>query len=195
MSASAEMEKWEHVALLDHRDRDLQRSHPNAAVSHQAFARYFLVEGSAEKGGEGDGSDQRALEGAYVRRNQPGNHTEGVLGRSYAVERGALTKNGEACGAVGGPDPRDEAGRKALAQAGLDAGEIGGETIARDTLPPAFVERVEGVKHLLFAARLALEKLDVVDEQHVDIAEVRFERLGTARVQGRKEGVGSSAVT
>ncbi len=55
--------------------------------------------------------------------------------------------------------------------------------------PPAFVERVEGVKHLLFAARLALEKLDVVDEQHVDIAEVRFERLGTARVQGRKEGV------
>ncbi len=132
MSASAEMEKWEHVASWTIAIVTCNGRTPTQPFRDQAFARYFLVEGSAEKGGEGDGSDQRALEGAYVRRDQPGNHTEGVLGRSYAVERGALTKNGEACGAVGGRDIRDEAGRKALAQAGLDAGEIGGETIARD---------------------------------------------------------------
>ena len=37
-------------------------------------------------------------------------------------------------------------------------------------LAAALVERVEGVEELLFGVLLALEELDVVDEQHVEVA-------------------------
>ena len=37
------------------------------------------------------------------------------------------------------------------------------------------MQRVEGVEELLLGPRLALEELDVVDQQHVDVAEAGLE--------------------
>ncbi len=42
------------------------------------------------------------------------------------------------------------------------------------------MQGVEGVEELLLGLRLALEELDVVDEQHVDVAEARLEVVGVA---------------
>ncbi len=60
---------------------------------------------------------------------------------------------------------------------------IGGE----HDLPAAVVEGVEGVKELLLGPGLALEELDVVEEQDVDVAEARLEALGLAAAEGAEE--------
>ena len=57
-------------------------------------------------------------------------------------------------------------------------GELAGEPIGgEDELAPAFVEGVEGVEELVLGVPLALEELDVVDEQHVEIAIAALELL------------------
>ena len=53
---------------------------------------------------------------------------------------------------------------------------VGGE----HELAAALVERVEGVEELLLGARLALEELDVVDEQDVGVAVALLEALDSA---------------
>ena len=44
-----------------------------------------------------------------------------------------------------------------------------------DELAAGLVERVEGVEELLLGLGLALQELDVVDEQDVGVAEARLE--------------------
>ncbi len=51
------------------------------------------------------------------------------------------------------------------------------------------MERVEGVKELLLGPHLALEELDVVDEQDVGVAKARLEVLGALRLDGGHECV------
>ncbi len=46
------------------------------------------------------------------------------------------------------------------------------------------------MEELLLGSGLALEELDVVDEQHVDVAEARLEAVGAARPRAREELVG-----
>ena len=58
------------------------------------------------------------------------------------------------------------------------------------SLAAGLVERVEGVKELLLAARLALEELDVVDQQHVDVAEARLEVVEAAAASAARNCVG-----
>ena len=49
--------------------------------------------------------------------------------------------------------------------------ELAGDAVGReDQLAARLVEGVEGVEELLFGGALALEELDVVDQQHVDVA-------------------------
>ena len=91
-------------------------------------------------------------------------------------------------GRSGGLDVGDEAGLEALAQAVLERlqvvrGAVGGE----HDLAPAVVEGVEGVEELLLGAGLALEELDVVDEQHVDVAEAALKHLGAAFAERAEE--------
>ena len=63
---------------------------------------------------------------------------------------------------------------------------VGGE----DDLAARLVQGVEGVEELLLGARLALEELDVVDEEHVDIAVAGLEALAAGGAQGGDELVG-----
>ena len=110
-----------------------------------------------------------------------------LVGELDAVVLGALAQDRQARGEVGRLDVGDEAGLEALAQAVLErlqvaAGAVGGE----HDLAAAVVERVEGVEELLLGLGLALEELDVVDEQHVDVAEARLEGLGADRRRARR---------
>src|SRR5258708_6189534 len=89
---------------------------------------------------------------------------------------------------VGGAEgPRLEA----VAQAVLEGLEVAGRAVgAQHDLAATVVERVEGVEELLLGAGLALEELDVVEEQHVDVAESALEGLGAALAEGCQELVG-----
>ena len=75
---------------------------------------------------------------------------------------------------VGRPDVGDQAGLEALAQPVLQRAHVARQAVGGEhELRAGAVERVEGVEELLLGARLALEELDVVDEQHVDVAVAR----------------------
>ena len=54
------------------------------------------------------------------------------------------------------------------------------------------VQRVEGVDELLLGALLALEHLDVVDQQRVELAVARLEELGPVAPQGADELAGEA---
>ena len=74
-------------------------------------------------------------------------------------------------GEVGRRDVGDEAGLEALAQAVLERAEVARQAVGGEhELAAGLVERVERVEELLLGLRLALEELDVVDQQHVDVA-------------------------
>jgi hypothetical protein len=67
----------------------------------------------------------------------------------------------------------DESPLEARAQAVFDVAELLGRTVAGDDdLLLLLVQRVEGVEELLLHALLAGQELYVVDEQHVDRAEL-----------------------
>ena len=81
----------------------------------------------------------------------------------------ALAEDRAARGEVGRLDVGHEAGLEALAQAILERVEIAREAVGRQhELGAGALERVEGVEELLLGTRLALEELDVVDEQDAD---------------------------
>ena len=85
---------------------------------------------------------------------------------------------------------RDEPGLEALTQPLLDAGEPARQAVAGEhELTPRVVERVEGVEELLLGLRLAGEELDVVDQQHVDVAVEVLEALERLTVERRDEAV------
>ena len=104
---------------------------------------------------------------------------------------GALAQDRQARGEVGRLDVGDEAGLEALAQAVLERLQVCGRAVGGEhDLAAAVVEGVEGVEELLLGLRLALEELDVVDEQHVDVAEARLEAVGLPVRERAEELVG-----
>ena len=69
--------------------------------------------------------------------------------------------------------------------------ELARDAVGReDQLAARLVEGVEGVEELLLGGGLALEELDVVDQQHVEVAVAGLEGLGAGRAQGGDELVG-----
>ena len=100
---------------------------------------------------------------------------------------GALAQDRQARGEVGRLDVGDRPGGEALAQAVLERlqvvrGPVGGE----HDLAAAVVQGVERVEELLLGPGLALEELDVVEQQHVDVAEAGLEALGAAPPQSAR---------
>ena len=94
------------------------------------------------------------------------------------------------CGS-GGLDVGDEPGLEAVAQAVFELVEVAGRAVGgEDELVAGVVEGVEGVEELLLGARLALEELNVVEEQYVELAEAALEAVGAARRQGVQELAG-----
>jgi len=78
----------------------------------------------------------------------------------------------------------DQPGFEPLAQAVLQRGEVAGRPVGGEhELAARFIERVERVEELLLGARLALEELDVVDQQHVARAVARLEVIDAAGLQ------------
>ncbi len=66
----------------------------------------------------------------------------------------------------------DQSPLKARAQAIFDLGQLLGRTITGDDdLTVGVMQRIEGVEELLLGALFSGEKLDVIDQQHVDAAE------------------------
>ncbi len=103
----------------------------------------------------------------------------------------ALAEDREAGVEVGGVDVGDEAGLEALSQTVFEGLEIAWWPIGgKDDLGACFVEGVEGVEELLLGACLALEELDIVDQQHVDVAEATLEDIHVPAGQGELELVG-----
>ena len=95
-----------------------------------------------------------------------------LVGELDVVVMGSLAQDRQAGGELGRLDVGDEAGLEALAQPVLQRLEVCGRSIGGEhDLAPAVVQGVEGVEELLLGLGLALEELDVVDEQHVDVAE------------------------
>ena len=146
---------------------------------------------------EGDDADQRALERADVRIDALGDHLERSLVGQARVRHGR-----RACGGwSGGWRNRrryvgDEPGLEALAEAILERLEIARRAVGgQHDLATGVVEGVEGVEELLLGARLALEELDVVDQQDVNVTEARLEgSVSRAESEAMNSLVKASAV-
>ena len=103
----------------------------------------------------------------------------------------ALAEDRAAGGEVGRLDVGHEAGLETLPQAVLERVEIPRETVRRQhELRAGALERVEGVEELLLGPGLALEELDVVDEEDADAPVHGLEGLERAGVQRAHELVG-----
>ena len=139
----------------------------------------------------GNDAGEGTVELAHVGVDPPRQLGENV---SLGVDAGLTdeaAQDGQSGRVVGRLDRDRQAPLEAVAQAGLEAGELAGDAIGGENeLAAAFVERVEGVEELVLGVPLALEKLDVVDEQHVEVAVAALELLGPLRAQGGDELAG-----
>ena len=170
------------------------RSAPPAARPREDFGDELRAERLLRDRGVGDDLGQRPAKAADV-----GVDPAGELGQRLAARRlepgfpRETAQDGEPGRQVGVVDGHRQAPLEAVAQ---PLGErrqfarqpVGGE----DELAAAFVEGIEGVEELLLGRVLALEELDVVDEQDVEVAVSLLEALGAAATQGRDELVGEA---
>ena len=93
------------------------------------------------------------------------------VGHADAVALGLVAQDGEAGLEVGRLDVGDQAPLEPAAQALLQRRDGVGHAVGGDDdLLVGAVEGVERVEELLLEAFLALDELDVVDQQHVDLA-------------------------
>ena len=143
------------------------------------------VERPAGQRREGDDADEGPLERTDVRRHAVRDEVEDrLVVQRDAVVGDALAQHRHPRPTVGRLDVRDEARLEALAQAVVDAVEVPRHPVrGQDELAAGGLERVEGVEELLLGLRLLREELDVVDEEHADLAVERLEALDAALAQ------------
>ena len=143
----------------------------------------LLGELGAVEAGVGGDPDQRALELADVVADVGGDEGED-FGRDAAevLGLGLLAEDGEAGLELGWLDVGDEAPLEPGAEAVLEGGDRLRRPVGRDDdLAALAVELVERVEELLLELLGALEELDVVDQEHVEVAVATLEarhRLG-----------------
>ena len=108
---------------------------------------------------------------------------------SFGVDPGLAheaAQDGEPGGEVRRLDGDRQAPLEAVAQRDSRLESSLGIRSAESTIwLPAFVEGVEGVEELVLGVPLALEELDVVDEQDVEVAVAALERFGAGRCAAR----------
>ena len=131
--------------------------------------------------GEEQQLDDAPLELADVRPDVLGDEAEHVVGdrRLEVVLLLLLAQDGDPVLEVGLLDVGDHAPLEPRHQPRLEAGDllrrpVGGE----HDLLAGFVERVEGVEELLLGRFLALEEVDVVDQEEVDVVAVAAAQVG-----------------
>ena len=122
-------------------------------------------------------ADERAFELPDVVDDVLGDETEHGVGDAVEVLGfGLLLEDREPRLELGGLDVGDEAPLEAAAQAVLDRGDRLRRPVGGDhDLAAAAVQVVERVEELLLELLGALEELDVVDEEHVDLAVAALE--------------------
>ena len=125
----------------------------------------------ARQRGEGDDANQRALEFADIRGDDLGDergHLVGdwdFLGSAFLRRIASRVSRSGGWMSVSKPHSNRERSRRFE---GLD---LLRRAIARDhQLLLGFVQRVEGVEELLLRLFLPFQELDIVDQEHVDVA-------------------------
>ena len=138
--------------------------------------------------GVGDHLGQGAVQAAHVGVDPPGELGERVaVGGLEPGLAGESPQDGEPGGEVGRVDRDGQAPLEAVAQPRGEGRELARQPVGgEDELAAALIEGVEGVEELLLGVLLALEELDVVDEQDVEVAVAALEALGAARAQGAR---------
>ena len=122
---------------------------------------------------------QRALEFADVRGDAARDERQhlGIRDRE-TLRLDALAQDGDARLEVGGLDVGEKAPLETGTEPFLERRDLARRPVGRDDdLGAAFVQRVERVEELLLDPLLALDELDVVDEQHVVVAVAALEPL------------------
>ncbi len=134
---------------------------------------------------EGDDADQGSLERSHVDGYALRDDLQSSAGRrADVVLVDALTEDRESRVDVGWRMSATRPAVEALAQAVFERLEVARRAVGGEhQLRPGFVESVEGVEELLLGAGLALEELDVVDEQDVHVAETRLEVVHPTRAE------------
>ena len=142
-----------------------------------------LVDGLLVEGGEGRHPDEGALELADVGGDARGDVLQDVEGQVEALGGALAGEDRDAGLQVRGLDVSQQAPLEAGAQALVEPTEgLGGLVGGEDHLLARGVQGVEGVEELLEGRLLALEELDVVDQEDVDLAVAALEALHAAVV-------------
>ncbi len=118
-----------------------------------------------------DDADQRAFELADVRRNDFGDERRHFVGNRNILALGLLAQNSFARFEIGRLDIGEQPPLESRAQPRFERLNLFGRTVGRDNeLAARFVQCVERVEELFLRRFFAGEKLDVVDQQNVDLA-------------------------
>ena len=165
-----------HSELLGHRaldglDGDL--AHLGVDELLEALLRDCQRDLHAVHTAPGDEPDQRALQLTNVGAHVAGDEQRNLGGKVGLLGLGFFLKDGDLGLEIGRLNVCDQAPLEARAQAVFEVCQLLGRAVAGDhDLLHALVQRVEGVEELLLGALLAGQELDVVDEQHVHVAEL-----------------------
>ena len=135
--------------------------------------------------------DQSALEFADIAFDAAGDQFEDIIGYREAVHLRFLAEDGDPGFQFGGLDVGDQAPLEPGPEPVLQGGELFWRPIRRDhDLLVRVVEGVEGMEELFLDTFLALDELNVIDQQHVDISVAPFEGDFAVVTQGVDEIVG-----
>ena len=136
-------------------------------------------------------ADEGAFEFADVAFDAAGDQLENVVGHVEPVHLRLLAKDRDAGLEFGRLHVGDEPPLEPGAQAILEGRQLLGRPVrGDDDLLVGVVQGVEGVEELLLDTFLALDELDVVDQQHVDVAVAALERRLAVVAQRVDEVVG-----
>ena len=180
--------------LLDFVDGDAALG---SAAQGRAEQGLGLVNAERRQAGAGDGG--QGVHGAFELAHRAGGAVDQMfehLGLGLArddAETGqgldAAAGHGQLQGAVGGLDRAGQAGGQMAAQARLDLGQGHGRAVGgEDDLLAVLDQGGEGREQFFLGAGLAADELDVVDQQHVGVAQTVLERRHGPVLGGADEG-------
>ena len=172
------------------RGADLHRVRVGDQIAQHDLGERLVDRGLVQRC-EGGDADQRAFEFADVALDAAGDQLENVVGDVEPIHLSLLAEDRDAGFQFRWLDVGDQAPLEPGSQPVLERGQLLGRPVrGDDDLLVRVVQRVEGVEELFLDAFFALDELDVVDQQHVDVAVAAFERGFAVIAQRVDEVVG-----